>query len=154
MTPTRRAAILAALARLDPDVPLSGRTPRHWGEGVLSEQQVREDVEVATPRELMEMLGEVVADENDRLRCVVRGDRLVISVGIATLASASSEPVGDHFGGDLVVEDQQTFATEIARQLSHEKEDGTTPVHLMLDAAIIAAVEDGCDGVDYDQLGI
>jgi hypothetical protein len=80
---------------------------------------------------------------------VVRG-RLVISVGIDTFAFAA-ENCFHFFDGDkqtVKVTDQQAFAEAVARELQKEAEDGTTPLHLMLDQAFVNAVEDGCDGVE------
>jgi hypothetical protein len=79
---------------------------------------------------------------------------LSITIGIATLATAA------RFGGDLEAFDEVTgdvleptitnevvFAKAVARALNDEEEDGTTPVHLMLDAAIVSAVENGAEGI-------
>lgn len=41
------------------------------------------------------------------------------------------------------------FAEAIAYELDAEKEDGTTPVHLLFDDVMEEAIENGCEGVDY-----
>lgn len=48
------------------------------------------------------------------------------------------------------ITDQREFALAVAAAINAEDEDGSTPLTRMLDAAIMAAVEDGCDGVDHD----
>lgn len=47
------------------------------------------------------------------------------------------------------VSDVNAFADAVVYELEREQEDGTTPVHLLFDAAMQNAVEDGCEGVDY-----
>jgi len=44
--------------------------------------------------------------------------------------------------------DPSAFAEEFVRALNHEQEDGTTPVHVMLDKALYAAIEEGAEGVE------
>lgn len=41
----------------------------------------------------------------------------------------------------------KTFSDEVLRQLRSEEEDGSTPLHLMLDEVIEEAIEQGADGV-------
>lgn len=68
-------------------------------------------------------------------------DQLVIRIGIATLAfalTAADEP--------LRVVDARLAAEEIVRVLTDEEEDGTTPVHRLLDKAGLAAWENGGEG--------
>ena len=48
------------------------------------------------------------------------------------------------------ITDDQTFALEVARAINAEGEDGSTLLTRMLDAAILKAVESGCEGVDYE----
>lgn len=45
------------------------------------------------------------------------------------------------------VTDYQVFGREVLRALEHEAEDGTTLVHKMFDAALVAAIGDGAEGV-------
>ncbi len=52
----------------------------------------------------------------------------------------------------LVINDPDKFAEEVCRQLQEEQEDGTTPVHTMLDKAIYEAVEQGAEGIDGDAM--
>lgn len=96
------------------------------------------------------------AHEDQQLKCEIANGVLTISIGIKSLAFAAenAEPVGDHFAddnGDLPwrVTDSLEFAREVGRELQREAEDGTNRMHLMFDAAFIAAIENGCEGVDY-----
>lgn len=47
-----------------------------------------------------------------------------------------------------IVTDLPKFAAAVVCALSHEEEDGTTPVHRMFDAAFVSAIEAGGDGVE------
>lgn len=87
--------------------------------------------------------------KDQQLKVEVVDDRLVISIGIGLLAfavQASSDASG--WPEDWYVSDPAAFAAEVARQLENEEEDGTTPVHRMLDAAALEALEQGADGVE------
>ena len=53
-------------------------------------------------------------------------------------------------GPYIKVTDAAEFAREVVNKLNNEAEDGTTPVHELLDKVIERAVEYGCDGVDHD----
>lgn len=78
----------------------------------------------------------------------VEGDVLTISIGVGLLAFAVQSPDISDWPHDFYVSDPATFAKAVARCLEDEEEDGTTPVHQMLDAAAVAALENGCDGVE------
>ena len=54
-------------------------------------------------------------------------------------------PLFDEMG--VQVTDVRRFAKDVVYALNHEKEDGTTPVHELFDAAFEKAVEDGSIGV-------
>lgn len=47
------------------------------------------------------------------------------------------------------ITDQREFAAAVADAINREDEDGSTMLTRMLDDAIMAAVEDGCEGVDH-----
>lgn len=77
-------------------------------------------------------------------------DRLVISIGVDTLMIAAQG--ADAWDDDrLRITDPAAFADEIVRGLEDEEEDGTTRVHLAIDSAIEWALEQGCEGVAYDE---
>ena len=91
--------------------------------------------------------------QNQRLMVEIAGGRLVISIGVDVLCFAA-ENCNRFYDGEndkytLKITNKTKFAKEVARALEREEEDGTTPVHLLLDAAFESAVEDGCEGVKY-----
>lgn len=49
------------------------------------------------------------------------------------------------------VTDPEAFAKEIVHTLNQEDERGTTAIHRMFDRAIVAAVEDGAEGIDEHE---
>ena len=74
--------------------------------------------------------------EEQRLIVEVVGERLVISVGIKVLAFAAEncERFYDGIKDEYThkVTDANVFANEVSLALQHEKEDGTTPVCVLL----------------------
>lgn len=87
------------------------------------------------------------------LQVQIIDDRLVISIGIETLCY-SAENCPRFYDGEtdkytLKVTDMAVFAQDVARELNREKEDGETPVCVLLDQAIEDAVGDGSKGVAY-----
>lgn len=89
------------------------------------------------------------------LNVEVTGGRLVISVGLDTLKTAlEARPHGqisyydeefdEHFFD--VITDIDTFVAGILQVLHDEQEDGSTPVHRMLDEAAEHAIESGASG--------
>jgi len=44
------------------------------------------------------------------------------------------------------VADEVSLAKDVVKELTEEQEDGTTPIHLILDAALEAALDNGSDG--------
>ena len=84
---------------------------------------------------------------------IIKG-RLVISVGVETIGHAISlSPYIMRFedGEEPQITDPDLFAKEIVRELDRESEDGTTLIHLALDKAAERAIENGCEGVAYDE---
>jgi hypothetical protein len=93
---------------------------------------------------------------NQPLEVEVVAGRLVISIGIDTLAFAADHheeftPYDDELG-DWVqrwhVFEKGEFALEVARQMQREAEDGSTPLTRFQDKMFLSAVEDGCLGVE------
>jgi hypothetical protein len=90
------------------------------------------------------------------LRCAVIRGRLVVSIGIDTLAFAASQHdpwvVWDAERNDyrrrLKVTDAHEFAADIVRVLTCEAEDGTTVVHILFDNAALEAMEQGSLAVE------
>ena len=74
-------------------------------------------------------------------------DKLVISIGLNILSHVAENcPLLREVEGEVKVEDLQSLAGDVIMALEDEQEDGTTPVHLLLDAAILAAYENGSLG--------
>jgi hypothetical protein len=92
------------------------------------------------------------------LRVDVEGGRLIISIGVETLAFSVEHAPGppltvyDAETRDFVhtqVNDPDAFASEVRGALLAEEEDGSTLLDRMLDEAAADAVGDGCEGVDH-----
>ena len=78
------------------------------------------------------------------------GEELTIRIGINTLAWAArrSPEFEDDWGmPSLAITNAAGFAKDIMYESVREQEDGTTPVHLLLDAAFVKAVENGSEHV-------
>ena len=87
--------------------------------------------------------------KDQQIKVEVVDDRLVISIGVGLLAfavQASSDVSG--WPEEWYISDPAAFAAEVARTLEAEEEDGTTPVHRMLDAAALETLEQGADAVE------
>lgn len=90
---------------------------------------------------------EVSAHRGDGLSVEMADGRLVIAIGIDSLMTAVRG--GDFWDDDeLKIVSADEFAADIVSELEREREDGTTPVHLMIDAAAEEAVEQGSLGVE------
>lgn len=81
----------------------------------------------------------------------VSDGRLIISVGVETLKYchnlAESERDVD-FEHGFRIGDALGFAKDMAAQLQKEQDDGTTPVHLLIDQAIQDAADDGSEHIE------
>lgn len=94
------------------------------------------------------------------LKVEVKGGRLVISIGIDTLAFAA-ENMDSNLSYDddwkptkgFTVSNKKEFAEDVLRELEREEEDGTTPVHILLDSACEEAVNQGSLGVELHDDG-
>ncbi len=85
------------------------------------------------------------------LKVEVKNNILTISIGVDTLVFAVEH--GDYDFLKINDDNEQVnkykitnapgFAKEVALELVQEEEDGTTPVHLLLDAACLKAIENG-----------
>jgi len=90
------------------------------------------------------------------LRCRIIDRVLTIEIGIDTLKGAAErheqfwQPATDTVA--LVVSDPDEFAKDVRNALQDEGEDGGTKITAMLDAAILEAVEQGSEGLDYDAM--
>jgi len=86
------------------------------------------------------------AQMSKQLSVSIEDGQLKISIGIALLAFAVQSQ--DNWPEEFAVTDLSEFARSMSRRLQREEEDGTTPVHRMLDAAADEVLEQGDDGVD------
>jgi hypothetical protein len=86
--------------------------------------------------------------EANQLEVKLINGELRISIGIALLAHAIQAAESTQWPEDWYIRDIPTFASEMARELRREEEDGTTPVHRMLDAVALAALEGGAGGIE------
>lgn len=95
--------------------------------------------------------------KNTGLEISIAEDELIIRVGISTLCNAIrlcpyiDNFVMDHDGDEssVVINNELLFAKAIVAALEEEEEDGSTLVHRMLDTAAEAAIDDGCEGIDF-----
>ena len=92
-----------------------------------------------------------IRDIRQQLEVEADATTLRISIGVEILAWALQN--GCHeWPEEVKITDPATFAKEVASQLNKEAEDGTTPVHRMLDTAALAAIEYGAEGVTEPPL--
>ena len=79
---------------------------------------------------------------------VIEGDHIVIRVRIDCLKTAL--PVAEERSGYLthaMVVNDVGFAADVVAELNREDEEGTTPIHDLLDNAMIAVTENGSEHV-------
>lgn len=70
--------------------------------------------------------------------------RLSITIGTDTLAFALQRI--ENWPEEVKVIDPKEFARDVLRELEREEEDGSTPVHRLLDKVGLAAMEQGSIG--------
>lgn len=98
-----------------------------------------------------------MSDPNEPLRVKVKQGRLVISIGVQTLAfavengSAFEVYVGEEYVGPKIM-DRAAFARAVAVELKREDEDGSTLLTKMLDEAAELAMESGLDCVELPEV--
>lgn len=85
---------------------------------------------------------------NRPLTVSIKDDQLVISIGVSTLAYAIQNGANDWTGK---ITNDKAFAKDVVAELLSELEDGTTPVHAMLDEAARLAAEGGSVHVALDD---
>lgn len=86
----------------------------------------------------------------------VTNNKLIISIGIDTLAWAASNVPDNGLwkdGSELIVLNSKEFADNMAIILQQEEEDGTTPVHILLENAMREVAEQGYLSVDIKEDG-
>lgn len=88
------------------------------------------------------------------LECYIFDGRLVISIGVETLRHAIAlSPYMLNFEnpGEPKIIDVDVFAEDLLDELEREEEDGTTLIHRALDKAAERAIENGSEGVAFDD---
>jgi hypothetical protein len=94
-----------------------------------------------------------------RLKVSVKGGRMIISLGVNTLAHAVSyanwavpydDEKGDYFR-TFAITDPEVFAKDVRMAMLEEREDGSSLLSDFLDKASEAAVDDGAEGCEFDQ---
>jgi hypothetical protein len=94
-----------------------------------------------------------------RLKVTVKNGRLIISIGVNTLAHAVSyadwvtpydDEKGDYFR-TFAITDPEAFAKDVKMAMMEEREDGSSLLSDFLDKASGAAVDDGAEGCEFDQ---
>ena len=86
---------------------------------------------------------------NETLKAEIVGGKLSITIDVDSLIKyVTLGGAFDCFPDDPIVTDKMAFAQEILGQLTMEAEDGSTPLHRMIDKAAIDAVENGCEGIE------
>ncbi len=101
---------------------------------------------------------EQVVEAELPLRCFVDGNQVVFRIGINTLVWAAEHCPKLHDGERhseppyIKVVDALSLAGDVVAEVNREEEDGSTPLHLMLDNAIFNACENGSIGFDYEAL--
>lgn len=86
---------------------------------------------------------------NDLLDVKVVDGKLTITMGVdALITLVTLGGAFDTFPDDPIVTDKKAFVQSIVDRLLYEEEDGSTPVHRMLEQAALDAVEDGCEGIE------
>ena len=81
----------------------------------------------------------------------IEGDDIIIRFPVSGLVTALEYMPNPPFNFDEEPRftDLPAFAKEFVRELNREAEDGTTLVHIALDAALTRAVENGAEGVEF-----
>jgi len=126
----------------------------------VAQHHIKDSYDIEIPH-LTEQWGEDVAKlcgfsvrgvtgKDSLLNVEISDDALKIKIGTEVLFAACGQ--GRSYGlGDVTITDKELFLSELVRELKTESEDGSTPIHLMLDQAVTDALENGAEGVCYDD---
>jgi hypothetical protein len=80
---------------------------------------------------------------------VIRDGKIEITIDVDALpVIVSGSCCCGSLPGLWKVTDPAVFAEEVCHALNDEREDGTTPVHMMFDKVFLAAIEDGAEGIE------
>jgi len=79
-------------------------------------------------------------------------DDLIITISKSGLkCSLESGQLDMLIGGEFKITDMNTFLNEFKNYLTMEREDGSTPIHLMFDnvaAEMLENTDEGCEVID------
>jgi len=90
------------------------------------------------------------AGENQSAIARIKGDEIIITVSIANLQSALLGAWANGAMEPYRIDDPRAFAKAMCHALNDENEIGDTPIHHMLDAAMLSAIENG-EGEEIDE---
>jgi hypothetical protein len=82
------------------------------------------------------------------LHCRVEGQRLVISIGLKTLAFAAEHQDDNQ---KLKIEDEMALGKDVCHELTHEDEIGQSLLTHLFDSATTNACENGSVAFDHDD---
>lgn len=84
------------------------------------------------------------------LKVEIKDGVLTISIPVDTLVFSADVAFETQYGMEhgVVISNPTQFAADVLAELEREEEDGATRVTSMLDAAMVAAVENGSEGVE------
>jgi hypothetical protein len=78
----------------------------------------------------------------------IEGDDIVIRLYVGTLPVIVSGGWACNALPPLKVTDSGEFAKELCRSLNREDDEGTTPIHRLIDKSVLHAVEQGAFGIE------
>jgi hypothetical protein len=84
------------------------------------------------------------------LNVEIKDEKIILSIGVEALEIAAS--VGRSFGmGEVAITNMDAFMSGLLRYIRREEEDGSTPFHRMIDECVSEMIENGEDGVQYED---
>lgn len=89
-------------------------------------------------------------DAADAATAMVEKDAIVIRLPLSNLQIAALGGWAAGYLPAVRIDNQEAFAKAMVRALNQESEDGTTPIHRLLDEAVESALEDGA-GEEIDD---
>ena len=90
-----------------------------------------------------------MSDKDQPLKAEVVDDKLVISIGVGTLAWAAKKKNGGPVPNKYKIACKQQWARDVANALEHDDEVGNTPLTELLDNAMQSAMDRGSTGLRY-----
>ncbi len=91
-----------------------------------------------------------MADTDQSAIARIKGDHIIITVSIQNFQSALLGAWANGAMEPYRIDDPKAFAKAVCHALNDEDEIGDTPIHHMLDAAMLVAIENG-EGEEIDE---